>query len=84
MVTLNSSTGDELFTSTPSGGGGVTFCIGSDYYKLNYNWICGNMSSGDGGGVAHLGFSYNGDISKNTIIFNQTSIPRFPPVAAAS
>ena len=46
--------------------GGVTFCTGSDYYKFNYNWICGNMSSGDGGGVAHLGFSYNGDISKNT------------------
>ena len=78
MVTLNSSTGDELFTSTPSGGGGVTFCIGSDYYKLNYNWICGNVSSGDGGGVAHLGFSYNGDISKNTIIFNQTVNPTIP------
>jgi hypothetical protein len=78
MVTLNSSTGDELFTSTPSGGGGVTFCIGSDYYKLNYNWICGNMSSGDGGGVAHLGFSYNGDISKNTIIFNQSVNPTVP------
>jgi hypothetical protein len=78
MVTLNSSTGDELFTSTPSGGGGVTFCIGSDYYKLNYNWICGNMSSGDGGGIAHLGFSYNGDISKNTIIFNQTVNPTIP------
>src|SRR6185312_11484854 len=76
--TLNSSTGDELFTSTPSGGGGVTFCIGSDYYKLNYNWICGNMSSGDGGGIAHLGFSYNGDISKNTIVFNQTVNPTVP------
>ncbi len=78
MVTLNSSTGDELFTSTPSGGGGVTFCIGSDYYKLNYNWICGNLSSGDGGGVAHLGFSYNGDISKNSILFNQSVNPTVP------
>ena len=78
MVTLNSSTGDELFTSTPSGGGGVTFCIGSDYYKLNYNWICGNMSSGDGGGVAHLGFSYNGDISNNSILFNQSVNPTVP------
>jgi hypothetical protein len=78
MVTLNSSTGDELFTSTPSGAGGVTFCLGSDYYKFNYNWICGNMSSGDGGGVAHLGFSYNGEISKNTILFNQTVNPTVP------
>ena len=78
MVTLNSSTGDELFSSTPSGGGGVTFCIGSDYYKLNYNWICGNMSSGDGGGIAHLGFSYNGDISNNSILFNQSVNPTVP------
>jgi len=36
------------------------------------------VSSGDGGGVAHLGFSYNGDISKNTIIFNQTVNPTIP------
>jgi hypothetical protein len=78
MVTLNSSTGDELFTSAPSGAGGVTFCTGSDYYKLNYNWICGNMSSGDGGGIAHLGFSYNGDISNNSILFNQSTNPTVP------
>jgi Bacterial cadherin-like domain len=78
MITLNSSTGDELFTSTPSGAGGVTFCIGSDYYKFNYNWVCGNMSSGDGGGIAHLGLSYNGNISKNTILFNQSVNPTVP------
>jgi len=82
MVTLNSSTGDELFTSAPSGGGGVTFCTGSDYYKLNYNWICGNMSSGDGGGIAHLGFSYNGDISNNSILFNQSTNPTVPTSGA--
>jgi hypothetical protein len=77
-VTLNSSTGDELFTSTPSGAGGVTFCTGSDFYKFNYNWVCGNLSSGDGGGIAHLGFSYNGDISNNSILFNQTANPTVP------
>jgi hypothetical protein len=77
-VTLNSSTGDELFTSTPSGAGGVTFCTGSDFYKFNYNWVCGNLSSGDGGGVAHLGFSYNGDISHNSILFNQSTNPTVP------
>jgi hypothetical protein len=78
MVTYNSSTGDELFTSTPAGAGGVTFCTGADYYKFQYNWICGNLSSGDGGGVAHLGFSYSGDIEHNTIVFNQSTNPTIP------
>ena len=67
--------GDELFSSTPAGAGGVTFCNGSDYYKFNYNWVCGNMSTGDGAGVAHLGFSYDGDIEHNTIMFNQSTNP---------
>ena len=52
----NSSIGDELFSGTLAGGGGVSFCTGSDYYKFNYNWVCGNMSAGEGGGVAHLGY----------------------------
>ena len=60
-VTQNSSLGDELFSSTPAGAGGVTFCNGSDYYKFNFNWVCGNMSTGDGAGVAHVGFTYDGD-----------------------
>jgi hypothetical protein len=75
MVTRNSSTGDELFSATPAGAGGVTICNGSDYYKFNYNWVCGNLSGGDGGGVGHVGFSYNGDIEHNTIIFNQSTNP---------
>ena len=78
LVTGNSSTGDELFTATPAGAGGVSFCSGADYYKFQYNWICGNISTGDGGGVAHLGFSYNGDIEHNTIIFNQSTNPTIP------
>jgi hypothetical protein len=78
MVTYNSSTGDELFTGTPAGAGGVSICTGSDYYKFNYNWVCGNMSTGDGGGVGQLGFSYNGDIEYNSIIFNQSTNPSIP------
>ncbi len=78
MVTSNSSTGDELFTSTPAGAGGVTFCTGADYYKFNYNWVCGNVSTGDGGGVAQLGFSYNGDVEHNSILFNQSTNPTIP------
>jgi len=74
-VALNASTGDELFTATPAGAGGVSICTGADYYEFNYNWVCGNLSMGDGGGVAHFGFSYNGDIEHNTITFNQSTNP---------
>ena len=74
-VTSNSSTGDELFSATPAGAGGVSFCTGSDFYKFNYNWVCGNLSTGDGGGVGHMGFSYGGDIEHNWILFNQSTNP---------
>ncbi len=78
FVTQNSSIGDEVFSGTPAGAGGVTFCSGSDYYKFNYNWVCGNLSSGDGGGLAHLGFTYRGDIEHNSILFNQSTNPTIP------
>jgi centrosomal CEP192-like protein len=77
-ISLNSSTGDELFSGTPAGAGGVSVCTGSDYYKFNYNWVCGNLSSGDGGGMGQLGFSYNGDIEHNSILFNQSLNPTIP------
>jgi len=77
-ITKNSSTGDELFSATPAGAGGVNICNGSDFYRFNYNWVCGNLSSGDGGGIAHLGFNYNGDIEHNSILFNQSTNPTIP------
>jgi hypothetical protein len=77
-IVSNSSLGDELFSGTLSGGGGVTFCTGSDYYKFQYNWVCGNQSSGEGGGVVHLGFIYNGDIEHNSILLNQSNNPTIP------
>ena len=77
-ITSNSSLGDELFSGTLSGGGGVSFCTGSDYYKFQYNWVCGNLSSAEGGGVAHLGFIYNGDIEHNSILLNQSTNPTIP------
>jgi hypothetical protein len=77
-ISLNSSTGDELFSGTPAGAGGVSICTGSDYYKFNYNWVCGNLSSGDGGGLGQLGFSWNGDIEHNAIVFNQSLNPTIP------
>ena len=77
-ITRNASLGDELFSATPAGGGAATFCTGSDYYHFNYNWVCGNLSTGDGGGVVHLGLSYNGDISHNSVVFNQSFNPTIP------
>ncbi len=75
MITQNSSTGDELFTGTPAGAGGASICTGADFYKFNFNWVCGNMSTGDGGGVGHMGFSWNGDIEHNSFLFNQSFNP---------
>jgi hypothetical protein len=77
-VTSNSSTGDELFSATPAGAGGVSICTGNDYYLFDYNWVCGNLSSGDGGGLGHIGYSFNGDIEHNSILFNQSTNPTIP------
>jgi hypothetical protein len=77
-VTDNLSVGDSLYAGTPSAAGGVTFCTGADSYKFNYNWVCGNMSSGDAGGVAHSGFINDGTIAHNWIIFNQSQNPTIP------
>jgi hypothetical protein len=77
-ITNNSSLGDELFSGTLSGGGGVTFCTGNDYYKFNYNWVCGNLSSGEGGGLVHLGEIQDGDIEHNSIVLNQSNNPTIP------
>jgi hypothetical protein len=77
-ITNNSSLGDELFSGTLSGGGGATFCTGNDYYKFNYNWVCGNLSSGEGGGIVHLGEIQNGDIEHNSIVLNQSQNPTIP------
>jgi hypothetical protein len=77
-ITMNSSTGDELFSSSPAGAGGVSFCTGADYYKFNNNWVCGNLSTGDGGGFSHIGFIYNGDIENNSFLFNQSTNPTVP------
>jgi hypothetical protein len=74
-VTVNSSMGDELFSSTPAGAGGVSFANGSDWYTFTHNWVCGNISTGDGGGVAHIGWSKNGLIEHNAILFNQSTNP---------
>jgi len=77
-ITGNASYGDELNSNTPAVAGGAVFCDGSDYYRFQYNWVCGNLSGGDGGGVAHFGFIYNGTIDHNWIVFNQSTNPTLP------
>ncbi len=77
-VSQNSSIGDEVFSGTPAGAGGISLAPGADFYKVKYNWVCGNLSTGDGGGLAHIGFSFNGDIEPNTILFNQSTNPTIP------
>ena len=53
-------------------GGGVSLCSGTDNYLLNYNFICGNFASTDGGGIGHIGVSDGGVISHNQVLFNQS------------
>ncbi|HYD31112.1 MAG TPA: choice-of-anchor Q domain-containing protein [Azospirillaceae bacterium] len=53
-------------------GGGVSICTGADGYQVTLNYICGNFSMGDGGGIAHYGLSRDGLIADNRILFNQT------------
>ncbi len=53
-------------------GGGIGLMTGADGYKVEDNWVCGNYSVGSGAGVGHLGFSDNGLIADNTIIFNES------------
>ena len=53
-------------------GGGITLGNGSTRYLVSRNYVCGNFSMGDGGGIGHLGISTGGEISNNSVIFNQT------------
>jgi uncharacterized repeat protein (TIGR01451 family) len=78
MLWNNASIGDALFTGTPAGAGGVTVSAGGDGYSIDHNWIAGNLSTGDGGGVQSLGVSFNGRIANNVVMFNQSTNPTLP------
>ena len=53
-------------------GAGVSICTGTDGYSVDHNFVCGNYSQSDGGGIGHLGFSQGGSIAFNQILFNQS------------
>ena len=52
-------------------GGGLSICTGTDGYSVDHNWVCGNYGASDGGGIGHIGFSQNGVIANNQVLFNQ-------------
>jgi hypothetical protein len=52
-------------------GGGIALYTGTDAYRINANYICGNFTTGNGGGIGHLGVSNYGAITSNVILFNQ-------------
>ena len=53
-------------------GGGLSIATGSDDYMVSENFVCGNFTLGDGGGIGHLGLSDGGVIAHNDILFNQS------------
>lgn len=53
-------------------GGGVALCTGSASYQVTDNFICGNFSIANGGGIGHIGLSPGGLIARNSVIFNQS------------
>jgi len=58
--------------SRDGAGGGLSILSGTDNYNLSNNFICGNFTTGDGGGIGHLGFSDGGLIANNKVVFNQS------------
>ena len=74
----NASIGDALFSGSPAGAGGITISTGSDFYQVDHNWIAANLTSSDGGGIAHMGVSFNGQINNNFVLFNQANNPTLP------
>ncbi|NEX18955.1 hypothetical protein G3480_01255 [Thiorhodococcus mannitoliphagus] len=58
--------------SVNGAGGGISLYTGSTGYSVDNNWICGNFSQGNGGGIAHSGLSNLGSIEDNDILFNES------------
>jgi hypothetical protein len=71
-ATVEANPGTVTASNSSGAGGGLSICSGTDNYLVDYNFICGNYSTADGGGIGHIGVSNNGKIAHNTIIFNQS------------
>ena len=53
-------------------GGGLSITTGTDNYTVSNNYVCGNFTTADGGGIGHLGLSDGGMIKNNRIVLNQS------------
>ena len=68
-----SQNGASEIASSAGAGGGITMGAGSNSYAIRENYICGNFSMSDGGGVSHVGQSGGTSlIVNNKILLNQT------------
>jgi large repetitive protein len=54
------------------GGGGLGVYFGATNYRVTSNFICGNHSSGNGGGMSHVGVSDGGVIDNNKFYWNSS------------
>jgi large repetitive protein len=59
-------------------GAGISMGTGSDSYQVTNNWVCGNFSTGNGGGIGHIGVSNRAGnnqpiplIADNRVLFNE-------------
>jgi FtsP/CotA-like multicopper oxidase with cupredoxin domain len=62
-------------TAGGAGGGGIALFNDSNSYEVTDNYICGNFTTGSGGGIGHYGLSNGEDeslIKGNSILFNQS------------
>jgi hypothetical protein len=63
---------------TDRGAGGIGLFTGATGYSVTDNYICGNFTTGSGGGIGHLGRSHHSlrsnVIARNKILFNQSFI----------
>ncbi|HPH13913.1 MAG TPA: hypothetical protein PLC34_08965, partial [Burkholderiaceae bacterium] len=68
-----SQNGASEIATGDGGGGGVTMGTGSDNYLVSNNYVCGNFSMSDGGGISHVGRSGGtNSILNNKVLLNQT------------
>jgi hypothetical protein len=68
-----SQNGASEIASGDGGGGGITLGTGSNRYTVSSNYVCGNFSMSDGGGISHVGVSAGANsIVNNKILLNQT------------
>jgi hypothetical protein len=69
QIILNGTEADALLGAA---GGGVAIYTGSNNYGVSRNFVCGNFTVADGGGIGHRGLSTGGRIERNTVVFNES------------